>query len=175
MLLGASVALILSIGGSTAGATNGTVSLSVTGFAHHDTSSTHDGVCAAPYAGSDAQENLGTMYGNGAYFGSVNLPQGARITAFRLTAGDNDTDIDVYAYLNRKRLAPAANPGTPFGAYKTLASVKSSGATGTLRRFSTTSVTNRVVDNAKFAYFVEVVACGDAVDLIGIQVSWTKA
>lgn len=171
-IVAAAACLAFAPGGGAAGATTGTLSLDVATFAHHDSQTTHDDICGAPYVGNDAFEYRGTMNGAGGYLGSVNLGQGSTITAFRLVVRDNDVDIDVYAYLVRKRMAPSAVPVDGFQGYKTLASVKSSGASSNLRRFATAAIANARVDNAKYAYFVELVSCADTVDPIGVQVAW---
>jgi hypothetical protein len=168
------LAFFVVAGSGAVGATSGTVSLDVTGFAFHADTTHFAGtgdVCQTQTAPAAGREFQGTGDGVGGFIGNVDLPQGARISAFRVSARDNDADVDVHAYLVRKRLAPSTGDG--FGGYNVLASVASSGSSTTLRRFSTTNVSGGRVDTATFAYFAELVNCADTVDPIGVQVLWT--
>lgn len=71
----------------------------------------------------------------------VTLPNGATITAFRYTAYDNDASKDSNGILFRSDGAQ-------------LATVSAAGCCGALVTDSTTVVTNPIVDNSTYAYFV---------------------
>ena len=171
----ASVALtavvVAAAGSGAAGATSSTLSINIGAMTYHD-DATQDSICGA-FSPSENREFEGTEGGPGTYIASVNLPQGAHITAFRITARDNDTDKDVQAFIVRKRMAPKAGVDG-FGGYTTMTGVQSSGASGALRRFSTSVISTPTIDNNQFAYMAEIVNCVDTVDPIGVQVAWTK-
>jgi hypothetical protein len=153
------------------GASSSTLSIDIGAMTYHD-DATQDSVCGA-FSPSENREFEGTEGGRGTYIASVNLPQGARVTALRLTARDNDADFDTHAYLVRKRMAPKAGVDG-FGGYGVLAQATSIGSSTALRRFSVSAISAPVIDNASFAYMAEIVNCVDTVDPIGVQIAWTK-
>jgi hypothetical protein len=110
----------------------------------------------------------------GACFGSVNLAQGTTITSFRLVVRDNDGDLSTHAYLVRKRLSPNAGYDAIPEGYRVLGEAHSSGASMAIRRFTDSSIVNPVINTNDYAYFVELVNCGDTVDPLGVQVRWTR-
>lgn len=135
---------------------------------------THYAADCGALQSADDREFRGTVNGAGGYIGNVNLPQGATIQGFLLSVRDNDADLNVHGYLLRKRLAPQPG-GEGFGGYVVLAQTTSSGASTLLRRFADDTIpTGGTVDNSKFAYFAEIVNCGDTVEPIGIQVVYRR-
>jgi hypothetical protein len=158
---------------TTSGATSGTVSMDAATFAfRHD--STHYSDHCDPNGISIEAENSGTVNGQGAYFGGINLPNGTRLRSFRLVVRDNDGELDTYAYLLRKRMVPQSGYDLITEQYRVLASTRSSGASMNVRRFSDTTVQSPVIDQTTYAYFVELVNCGNTVDPLGIQLTWTR-
>ena len=165
--------LVLAQGGAAA-ATTGTVSLDVTGMAYWAKADHFNSPpCAAPPVASVDRAFAGTTGSVGSFIGDLQLPQGASVRQFRLSARDNDTDNEIYAYLLRKRMAPKAGVDG-FGGYQVLASVHSGGFSMLLRRFTTSSVTNGLVNDSNFSYFAEIVNCVDTTDPIGVQIVWSK-
>lgn len=166
---------LMLLASSTNGATVGTLSLDAATFAFRP-SSTHAKAppCVnAIVTPAEATEHDGTIAGKGGFFGSANLPNGATVTSFSLSARDNDGDDNTYAYLLRKRLDQTSNATDGFLAYKVMAQTGSSGASTDLRQFTDTTVDAAVVVNRRYAYFVELVNCIDLIDPIGVQIAYT--
>jgi hypothetical protein len=138
------------------------------------TASTHNGgsvaVCGAPVPATAGSEYDGVIEnGAGSYLGAVHLPQGATVTRFELTAHDNTTPADVFAFLVRKNITPQKD--FVLG-YDVLASVRSNGAVNSARAFSTTSIRHGVIDNHSFGYFVELVNCDSTINPIALQIGY---
>lgn len=171
----AAVLLAQLLGGPVAGGGSATLSLDAAVFVHHSGGTTHySSACPADSViPDDGREFRGTTnFTNGAV-ASVNLPQGAAVTAVRLSVRDNDADFDATAYLLRKRLATSTTTDG-FDGYVVMAQVSSTGAASTIRAFTDSSITSPTIDNGLYAYFSEVVNCKDTVDPIGVQVVYAK-
>lgn len=162
---------VAAAGPGAAGATSATLSIDIGAMTYH-VDATQDAVCGA-FSPAEEREFEGTEGGPGTYIASLNLPQGAHVTALRLSARDNDADKNVQAFIVRKRMAPKAGVDG-FGGYTTMTEAVSNGASTALRRFSNTVISTPVIDNTQFAYMAEIVNCVDTVDPIGVQVAFTK-
>jgi hypothetical protein len=102
----------------------------------------------------------------------VQLTPGSTVTRLRLFAVDQDAQVDVFAYLVRKKL----QTGVPKDAgYSVMATAHSSGNVITIvRKFDDTTITGAVADPNNFAYYLELVSCGITVEPIGIQITMTS-
>jgi hypothetical protein len=180
LALGASLVIALLSQSGAAGASAGTISIDVAGMVYWADATQGggptngkppcDNEILVPDQGS---EHNGTANGDGSYISNIQLPEGATIRSFKVVARDSDGDINVHAFLLRKRMAP--HPGVDgFGGYRVLATVSTSGASMEITRRSTSTIDAPLVQNATFAYFAELVNCADTTDPIGVQVSWTK-
>ena len=110
--------------------------------------------------------------GPGTYIASIELPQGAQITALRLSARDNDTDKDAHAYLVRKLMVPKSGVDG-FDGYTLLTGDEQrrvDGPAAVLHQHHQTPGHRR----HEYAYLAEIVDCVNTVDPIGVQVVWTK-
>ena len=174
---GITVALLLAVllHPGAAAATGGIVSLDAAGLSYNFRT-THliggGSPCPNPITASDPTEHNGAIEEAGGYIGNVILPNGARIIGFRLSAEDNDPDVNVYAYLARKRLTTQG--GNFLAGYKVLATVNTTGTQAGIHRVGTTSIASGLVDNAQYAYLVELVNCASTVNPAGIQVVYTR-
>jgi hypothetical protein len=165
--------LLLSQGAAT-GATVGTLTIAAPTLVQLQ-SSTHNGgispACGShvdPIAGTEGQGVI--QDGRGSYVGAVQLPEGATVTSFSLTAHDNTDPGDVFAYLVRKS---ALAQGGFTNKYNVLASVASSGFEDSARRFTTTTINNALVTNGKWGYWVELVNCDSTIQPTAVQVGYT--
>ena len=165
------IAWMLLSQGAAVGATAGTLTLpaptmvQVAGSSHNSSSC---GSQVGPQAGSEGQGVI--QNGDGSYLGAVNLPQGSTVTSLRLTAHDFTDPGDVFAYLVRKS-AKAQNSFT--AKYDVLATIKSNGAVDTARRFTTTAISDAVIDNTSYGYWVEMVNCDETIQPTAVQVGYT--
>lgn len=102
----------------------------------------------------------------GTFYAAVNFPKfGRSVCSLTLYARDNDA-LDVQANLYLKGIGSAST----FAPATLMASVSTAGATMTLKGFTTTAVTNRVINGDRF-YFVEVVfPPGINVDVLGLKI-----
>jgi hypothetical protein len=107
----------------------------------------------------------------GSYIAPVFLPQGATVTALSLFTRDNNSNEDVFIYLARKKTQHnlGANQG-----YTLMANTKSAGGTGgNMRRFDDTSVSAAAIDNAQYAYSLEIVGCNINIDPVAVRITYT--
>lgn len=160
--------------GSASGVTTGTFTIGAPTLIQV-ASSTHNGslnpVCGSQIGATAGSEFNGVLEnGAGSYIGGVHVPQGATITALGLTAQDFTSPADVHVFLVRKSALAQANFT---GKYSVVASVSSSGAVDQARLFSSSTITNPVVDNSEFAYYVEMVNCDETIQPIAIQITYT--
>ena len=102
----------------------------------------------------------------GTFYAAVNFPKfGRSVCSFTLYARDNDA-LDVQANLYLKGIGSAST----FAPATLMASVSTAGFSTTLKGFTTTAVTNRVISGDRF-YFVEVVfPTGINVDVLGLKI-----
>ena len=92
----------------------------------------------------------------------VNLPDGAKVTNLLLAAYDNGP-TDTTAKLMRTDRSENAD---------TLVSVKTTGTGPNPREFSSSTVTNPVIDNAKYSYYVLITTSGAGMRLDGIFITY---
>jgi len=168
------VAWLLLAQGAATGATAGTLSIAAPALVA-ETSSTHNGgatpVCGSSIPSQTGHEFNGTLQdAAGSLIGAVTLPQDATVTKFSATAHDNTEPGDVYAFLVRKS---ALKQNAFTGKYAVMASVHSTGSVDQARKFATAAITNAVIDNTSYAYFVEVVNCDSTIQPIALQVSYS--
>jgi hypothetical protein len=166
------VAWMLLSQGAAVGATAGTLTIGaptmvqVAGSSHNSSSC---GSKVGPLAGEEGQGVI--QNGDGSYLGAVNLAQGSTVTSLRLTAHDNTDPGDVFAYLVRK--SAKAQAGFT-GKYDVMATIKSNGAVDSARRFTTTAISNAVIDNPSYGYWVELVNCDSTIQPTSVQVEYTS-
>jgi hypothetical protein len=156
------------------GATAGTLTIGAPTLVQLPSSSHNGGAspaCGAhvdPVAGTEGQGVI--QDGRGSYVGAVQLPQGATVTSLSVTAHDNTDPGDVYAFLVRKS---ALKQSSFVGKYDVLADVHSSGFQDKARKFTTTSVSNALIDNASYAYWVELVNCDSTIQPTAVQIGYS--
>ena len=173
---GVTAALLLAVllQSNAAAATTVTISLDAAGLSYNS-KTTHliFGISPCPTLPltTTPTEHNGAVEQGGGYVGNLMIPQGARITGFRLSAEDNDGDTAVYAYLARKKLTNQS--GNFLSGYKVLATVQTSDHAG-IRRVGTSTIASSLVDNTQYAYFVELVNCASTVNPVGLQVVYSK-
>ena len=162
------------LGGEVAGATSTTLSIDAATFSQitDADATTHFAAFCGMKLITPGREFQGTTNFIGGATASVNLPQGATVTALRVSVGDNDTDLNVTAYLVRKRIAASSTLDT-FDGYTVMAQATSSGADSHIRTFSDTSIVNAAINNTNFAYYVELLNCADTTDPIGVQIVYS--
>ena len=170
----AGAAIWVMVGSAALGATAGSVSVAAVTMQPIATS-THNSfatpACGTQVVSTAGTENHGVLFGSaGGALAPISLPQGATVTAFVYTFRDNDTDVDTFAYLVRKKLGKYP---VELNGYAQMAVANSSSANDRVRQDSTTSIANPLVDNTQFAYFLETVTCGTTLEPIGIQVEYT--
>lgn len=143
-------------------------------FAGRESSFHNDGnvpdACAAQVPLAIGQENRGDLQNaSGSFIASVQLPNGSTVTAFTLFANDADSEIDSTAYLMRKRIADNLSPAK--SGILAMATAATAGAViDTLRAFTDNTITQAIVDNAKYQYFVELINCGTTVEPFSVQI-----
>jgi hypothetical protein len=102
----------------------------------------------------------------------IQLTPGATVTRLRYTIVDQDSDVDSFVYLLRKRLAPGL---TKDEGYSVMATTHSTGSLlEKTRQFNDTTIVNKVADPNNFAYYLELVNCGITLEPIGVQVTLTS-
>ena len=107
------------------------------------------------------------LQGNtGKFFANVPLESGT-VTKFALCARDNDS-FDVTARLFAKPFTSTSL----LADLTTMATVSTSGASTTITCFSTTSITQPVINPTQFFYFVEIeFTANNNVDVYGVQIT----
>jgi hypothetical protein len=141
------------------------------------TESTHnnagDSVCAAFVPAEPGSENRGDLNAKkGSFLAPVHIPDGSKVQDFSVFANDNDGDDGVHAFLVRKLLKNGLAP--QFGGYHVMAAAASKGAVlNTMRKFTDSSVTSGLIDDARFMYYVEMVNCVTT-EPFAVQIGFTK-
>jgi hypothetical protein len=123
---------------------------------------------------AEGQEIRGVVVNSvGGSIASVQLPRGATVTRFRYAFRDSEAAINTHAYLLRTRLEPGDGIGAGDG-YGVMAAVHSEGASPLLRRPSDGTIAAAVVNNERYAYFVEIVNCAPAIEPVGVQIVYIR-
>jgi hypothetical protein len=124
----------------------------------------------------DMAERFGRVLSNGGSFiAPVALPHGATAATLSLFAKDkHDIDgSDIVAYLIRKRTQDGT--GIDSG-YSVLANASTGFTPGNnMKAFSDTTVSNGVIDNSRYTYWVEVVSCvaSIALNAVSVRITYT--
>jgi len=143
-------------------ATLAATALTQVGYSTHNNNNVHDCGAFVPASGVSDTTN-GEVHGQldnakGSFEGFIRLPDSVTVKQFSLMVNDADQDDDVVAYLIRRNVADGLNKDQ---GYLVMARAKSNGAVNdTIRRFSDSTITGKLIDNSHFAYFVEMVDCG---------------
>jgi hypothetical protein len=157
-----------------AGATTHSITVPVTTFVQVP-GSTHNGP-TAPFCGAQvspvqgSERNGALVGGAGSYLAALSLPDQSTVTGLTFALLDNDANVDAAAFLLRKNISAGL---TVFGNLVNVVHAQSSGASGLVRQFSSTSIHDGLIDNKSYTYYLEVVNCGATVDPIGVQVTYT--
>lgn len=140
---------------------------------HNDGDSTVPDACAAQVASTGGEENRGDLNNTtGSFIAPVELPDGATITAFTLLANDGDADFNSAAYLIKRHVVNGLTPAS--NGYVTAAQAQTSGAVPvTIRAFNAAKISAPVVDNARNAYYVELVNCAGTIEPYSVKVTFT--
>jgi hypothetical protein len=111
---------------------------------------------------------MGGTYGNAsALNASVMLPEGATVTSVAATIYDGDATYNATVVLARSTWAT-------LGTTTNMASIVSSGSAGNAT-LSTSSITNPVIDNLNFGYFIvfQTVEAGANLGLFNVRITYT--
>jgi hypothetical protein len=104
---------------------------------------------------------------NAVLYAPVELPNGVTVTSLTYYWWDFDGGSDTTATLTRTAL-PATSGAS------SMAAVSSSGSTGTHSSSSTTTITNPIIDNAHFMYYVKTVLPGGGAECTdAVQVAYS--
>jgi hypothetical protein len=160
---------------SATGATSRTLSFDAAVFVPiaNTTHSTAPPCEQAPVADAADGELKGALlqFAGGMLF-PIQLPPGARVTRLRYTIVDQDSDVDSFVYLVRKRLAAGL---TKDEGYTVMATTHSAGnLLEKTRQFTDTTINGAIADPNNFAYYLEIVNCGITLEPIGVQVTMTS-
>lgn len=135
--------------------------------------STHTPACGSAVTPTGGAEFQGVLLdAAGSFLSPVNLPQNATVTGISVSAHDFTDPGDVHLFLVRKFAGVQANFTDK---YAVMASVASSGFDDSQRKFTTHHITNAVIDNSKFSYFVELVNCDSTIQPVAVQIGFTTA
>lgn len=162
---------VLLLGGSPAsGVTAGYVNVDAATMKSIAASS-HDNACGSPAGQVGGEEFNGVLYqASGSFLAAVDLPNGATMTSLRYVFHDNTDPGDTHAYLLRKQQVSGINFTT---GYLVLAEAHSSGGADLTRKVTDTSVSNAIVNNESYSYFVEIVNCDTTIEPLGVRVAYT--
>lgn len=138
---------------------------------HNDGLAGEPDACATQVALQDGDEHFGDRNNStGTFEDGVVLPNGATVKSFSVYANDNDADQDIHAYLIRKLIANGTTPKE--GGYSVMAQADGNGAANSVvRKFSAPTVTDPLVDNTKYVYYVELVICANTVEPFAVQIA----
>ncbi len=135
-------------------------------------------VCAnQPITGScpdaDYDPALGSIQNaQGTWAANVSLPQGATVTALLLCGNFNEDGSSITATLDRTALESASG----FPTAVPMATIASSGAANETQCFRTSSITDKVINNNQYQYYVVVVVPdNDGVIFTSVQILYTPA
>ncbi|MBI3404933.1 MAG: hypothetical protein HY046_05700, partial [Acidobacteria bacterium] len=109
-------------------------------------------------------------------FANVALPQGSTVTAFRACGRDNDATAGINYTFTLKRKLLVTNTGNAFtvlaDVIATAGSTDGTSNTGDTQCFTSSSVSNAVIDNTTYFYFVVLTVGGQTVEPAAARIDY---